>query len=301
MRSVQALLASAGVALLGCAESTTLVADDHAAVEDAAGPIADAAGIDSAGVDARVQAVDARAPDATTADAITADDAGSASHGAVVSLDDQGAGRVALVGGFFEAPITDVRRGLFNASCTILLEAVPCRVVSCASPLSSTDAGLLAAAVDGAPLTSATLAGGAYAGWVDRTLLSGGERVTLSATGALVPAFSVDVVAPALPAVTLPTTIFFRTELVITWGPTTAESVQVVLSAGLAPDTVCTVPGADRSVTIPAAFVGRYSSGVYGRLSFTAFDTTTILVGDYAIDGRAATHVGVGPLIAPQR
>ncbi|AKF05500.1 hypothetical protein [Sandaracinus amylolyticus] len=239
-------------------------------------PARDDAGTDASQLDASALA-DASAPDSTT----------GAPRSGLVSLTHTNLGSHVLFGYFGPGTIEDLRAGLLFAECTIDDERGDCIALTCpgGSETATHDAGALSASIDGVELLVAGEPGasGIYSALGTGAAFEAGDVVRFAATGADVPAFSADVIAPSAPAITLPTTISRDAPLTLTWGATTAESVQVGL-VGAGTGVRCIVPAARGSVTVDPALLASEALGSNTLLNVTAFTTTEVVAGDYALD-----------------
>ncbi|UJR81879.1 hypothetical protein [Sandaracinus amylolyticus] len=263
---------------------------DPAPAGDDAGTLADASTLDaSTSLDASVTDAGAR-PDSTTGDAATP-------RSGLVSLTHANVGgevRHVLFAYFGTGTIEDLRAGLLFAACTIDDERGDCIRVSCpgGASVTSDDAGALSASIDGAEViaASAPSASGTYSVLGTGPAFESGDVVTLAATGADVPAFSADVIAPSPLDITLPTSISRAAPLTLTWGATTAESVQLgLVAAGTA--VRCIVPGASGTLTVDPALLAAGGIGSNALISVSAFTTTEVVANAYALDVSVAQGV----------
>ncbi len=116
----------------------------------------------------------------------------------------------------------------------------------------------------------------------DTTLLWGsGDTITISATGATVPAFSGTVVVPddltvtsPTLSLTTPTTVPVASDLVISW-TTNAQTVDVFLAGSVSgPSIFCTGTGAAGGLTVPHQLLGNLSGD--GFVQVLAGNFTTV-------------------------
>lgn len=278
--------------LLGCSDPADALPD--AALDDAGTP---------RDAEARDAAVDASSDDASIEPGPidgggrdgAAPDAGSA-HAGLVSLTQSEAGGVSryVLHGYFVASTLDDLRGGLLSGCTLAEESGACRRLDCDGSLDVTHgAGVLRASVAGDPPVSATVSAslGQYLRAEEGRVFEPGDVVRFEGSGDVVPAFSADVVAPEPSVVALPATISRAAPLVIAWGATTAETMQISLVPTVRASVIrCLAPAAGGSITIDAAMLDDYAAGTNIMLSTSAFSSVTIDAGAYEI----AVSVGQG-------
>lgn len=254
---------------------------------------------------------DAAAPGTTTADAFVALDAGVGAEptrsGFVELLrerDEMRPGGMTLSAYFGSAPPSASDRWLFETGCVALDQEGPCRLIACSGEPSTALAGEVSATwrdhhVDTFLLDDgAEIAGALVDEYLGVTTLdvAAGEAISITATGDAVPAFTATVLEPAPVEAVLPTRASRSADVVVRWTPSSADEMDVLLrpiSAG-SPVVVCTVPASDGVVTLPARLVAGTSRAAESAwLAFQSVSTTTVIVGDYAIDVYAADMFGV--------
>ncbi|HTQ48131.1 MAG TPA: hypothetical protein VMI75_35490 [Polyangiaceae bacterium] len=129
-----------------------------------------------------------------------------------------------------------------------------------------------------------------------------GQTITVTASGATVPAFGPDsVVAPLLTQLTSPpispdggtTVISTGADLVITWSGGQAGATMLLEAAGSNGQdyTYCTWNGSDGKGIIPAATLEPFS-GTSGYLIYGQYNTTSFYAGPYAISLTALPYTG---------
>ena len=167
-----------------------------------------------------------------------------------------------------------------------------------------TDAGVITI-TGGSKTVTLVPANGAYAVVSDNTLLfHGGETLTLSAVGNVVPAFtgiltapdSPTLTAPALPPVLSSPLVIPRSQpLQFSWSMPANDTILVVINSGDSASTgtgrvACNFAGSKGSAAIPAADLQMLPAGA-GNLGVQAFDMQMITAGSYGIGFEASSSM----------
>ena len=222
-------------------------------------------------------------------------DAGPRPTGGLLSFSEGTFGGTTIhstLGLFGTAEIDELRRGLYDtAACAIELEVGSCRRFTCpAATLVTDDAGELRIDVAGSrvvTLPPRTTTTGPYVDGASGDVLSEGDTVTFSVSGAIIPAFVADVVAPSMPVLTLPSTVSRTSNLVLAWTGTGGDTMQFsIVTATSAPGgaVTCLVDGDAGALTVDASLLAPFTAGATATLSASYFATTTVTAGAYTID-----------------
>jgi hypothetical protein len=164
-------------------------------------------------------------------------------------------------------------------SCTTTVSGA-CKLEVCVAPPPAppfASAGTLTLTGGTHTLTVAPMANGSYSQLVDatQTLWSGGETLTLTASGATVPAFSTSVTAPAPIVVAAPAapaggaklTVSRSSDLTFTWtgggGATVGGGISAVYGS-TAESVTCTVPASAGTFTLPASLIAQLPASPTG-------------------------------------
>ena len=156
------------------------------------------------------------------------------------------------------------------------------------------------------PLTLTPDATGAYAPVKDvsNDLFAGGEKIVLSAAGAMVPGFTANAVAPATVDITLPVEpankaplpVDRNQDLVFTWQNGSIGDVVAILSDGVSTKLTCTFPAAAGTGTVPHAALLELAPSSTGLFVIEPISAQTVIAGEWAVQvvvGNALTWNGV--------
>jgi hypothetical protein len=180
--------------------------------------------------------------------------------------------------------------------CTVFAGCAPCGPVPMGTPES---AGNLVITGGKKPISLTP----PYAPFSDlmNTLWLGGETLTISAQGDVVPSFSGTLVAPTSFALTTPdvsaatTPIPLSKDLLLTW--TGGGSAEVTVNfVAIEPSLLCSFPAGPGQAVIPHEVFGNYSPNTTAELSVGVSATASIAVSDWSI----LVSAGVPPTQAGQ-
>jgi hypothetical protein len=177
-----------------------------------------------------------------------------------------------------------------DASCRLVTVSGDCRRFECSEEImahESISAGELAATVGGGrPITAGLDTHGLYRGSELGAAFSAGSLVTFSATGETVPAFDIDVVAPAPLDGTLPATVARSAGLTLRWSPgIAAETVFVMLEATDESNwhvAACEIPASEAAVNIAPELLSGMPPG-HSWLTAGTVNQVEANTGGYAI------------------
>jgi hypothetical protein len=175
-------------------------------------------------------------------------------------------------------------------------DAGDCHSLVCPStlpPPEAVSAGTLTLGVDGsAPLDVAPDAMGHYTGTTGP--VTSGTELTASASGAVVPAFSLAVTVPAAPVATLPTTISMASDLVVTWDAAVAAEEVVFFVGGTSGRgaAICFVPASQGTVTMGSSLLADVGAGP-ALTSLRGVATTPGMAGTFDLTLHVEAGTGV--------
>ena len=196
----------------------------------------------------------------------------------------------------FAAGFTQGEISSTGSTCDIQDDGL-CRITDCTSSGTTTpsyetvSAGVLQLSGGNQPLTLTPDASGTYAAVTGQERLwSSGATLTVTASGADVPAFQetlygaapVTLTSPVLPPAGTQGVISTSTPLTVTWSGGVAGTVLVMLSRTIQGSTTrsvtvsCTYPAADGSGTVPASAMGALPIGSDGTFAVHGGDQKTI-------------------------
>jgi len=203
-----------------------------------------------------------------------------------------------VYGSFFTAP-----QG--NGGCTVTGSGA-CAYYSCTGSMQQNGVSAGTLVVSGPwlmpPVTLAPGANDFYEYTSSSPGFTAGQTITVTASGAVVPAFGPDgVVAPQLTQLTSPsispdggtTVIPTGVDLQLTWSGGQAGATMLFQAAGSNGQdyTYCTWNGTDGQGTVPAATLKPFS-GTSGYLFYGQYNSTSFFAGPYAISLTALPYTG---------
>ncbi len=174
----------------------------------------------------------------------------------------------------------------------------PCDIGTCAAATSNPNAGTITVMGGTQAVTLTPGSDGSYTDATGTTALwNGGETLTISASGGMVPAFMGSVQAPApvtvnqlggaaWPAATATVNVSRATDLVVTWTATTGSVL-----IGIANNTsgmTCVFDGSAGTGTIPAAALGQLAAGM-AELDVSTGGHQMVMAGSVPVDLDLAT------------
>jgi hypothetical protein len=178
-----------------------------------------------------------------------------------------------------------------------------CRVSSCptqaATPMPNS-AGTITIGGGAQPVTLMPRANGSYVPFQDSTHLiwSGGQMLTVMATGDVVPAFSQTIVGPDSVSLTssVPITIDRSRDLTVTWTAATNGEVEIDffnLDPGGATDSSasCSFPASAGTATVSSAVLTQISTGKGSMVMYSKSEQTTVS-GDWLVGLRLQDYAG---------
>ena len=238
--------------------------------------------------------------------AVVAPDALAPTHAGLVFVAPQSNAPGTVVGARFgPGSLASLEREALAPGCRLRDLTSHCALVTCTSYFPTESAGTLHVTLrgtetfDASVVTEPRVAGqDSLYGGSGPAVLQAGDAVTVSADGAIVPAFALTATAPtAIDPDTFPwpAALSRSHDLVLSWPPGDADRVDVILSAVPYTNELvwCIWSGTPATTTVEAAALAVLPESGDVLIGVDAIRTQTMVVGDYVIELEVASQASI--------